>query len=369
MKQLSYSILGVTIAEILFWVVLGGVALALGEFAPYLEWNKGEWWWMLAALPVSALAFIINLKWKVKAVEKLAEEHLADGIVKGFSAGRQTWRFLFWRLSVAFAMLGLLGPKVGSKLVEVESKGSDIVIAIDISNSMMAEDLGPARIDIAHQTIKRLLSKLGSDRVGIVVFAGEAYVQCPLTSDYSSLKIFLNSVSTGLITTQGTAIGNAIEVSLMAFENAPETGRNIIVLTDGENHEDDPVAAAAAANDQGVTVHILGLASIEGGPVPKFSKNGNRIGFLEDTSGQPVVSKLDESTLLAASQAGGGLFTKASNSFVDISPTLDALSKSLKSRSNDVRFTDYDYKFQIFVLLSLFLLLLESFIPNPAHKQ
>ena len=132
MKQLSYSILGVTIAEILFWVVLGGGALALGEFAPYLEWNKGEWWWMLAALPVSALAFIINLKWKVKAVEKLAEAHLADGIVKGFSAGRQTWRFLFWRLSVAFAMLGLLGPKVGSKLVEVESKGSDIVIAIDI---------------------------------------------------------------------------------------------------------------------------------------------------------------------------------------------------------------------------------------------
>ena len=369
MKQLSYSILGVTIAEILFWIVLGCAALVMGEFAPHLEWHMGHWWWILVGLPVSALAFIINLKWKVKAVEKLAEGRLAEGVVQGFSAGRQTWSFLLWRLAVAFAMLGLLGPKVGSKLVEVEAKGSDIVIAIDISNSMMAEDLGPPRLDIAHQTIKRLLSKLGSDRVGIVVFAGEAYVQCPLTSDYSSLKIFLNSVGTGLISTQGTAIGNAIDVSLKAFENAPETGRSILILTDGENHEDDPVAAAASANDQGVSVHVLGLASSEGAPVPKFSKSGNRIGFIEDATGQPVVSKLDESTLLATAHAGGGLFTKASNSFVDINPTLDAFSKSLKSRSSDVRFTDYDHKFQIFILLSIVLLLLESIIPNPAHKR
>ena len=192
-------------------------------------------------------------------------------------------------------VVGLLGPKVGSKLVEVESKGSDIVVAIDISNSMMAEDLGPPRLDIAHQTIKRLLSKLGSDRVGIVVFAGEAYVQCPLTSDYSSLKIFLKSVSTGLISTQGTAIGNAIDVSLKAFENAPETGRSILILTDGENHEDDPVAAAASANEQGVTVHVLGLASTEGAPVPKFSKNGKKIGFLpqeQDTNLNMVIKEL-----------------------------------------------------------------------------
>ena len=368
MKQLSYSILGVTIAEILFWIIFISVALLIGEFAPHLVWHRGQWWWMFAALPVSAIAFIINLKWKVKAVEKLAEGDLADGIVKGFSAGRQTWRFLLWRLAVAFAMLGLLGPKVGSKLVEVESKGSDIVLAIDVSNSMMAEDLGPTRIEIAHQTIKRLLSKLGSDRVGIVVFAGEAYVQCPLTSDFNSLKIFLNSVSPDLISTQGTAIGNAIDVSLKAFENAPKTGRNIIIITDGENHEDDPVASAASANENGVTIHVLGLASKEGGPVPKFSKNGNRIGFIEDSNGQPVVSKLDESTLLATAQAGDGVFTKASNSFIDINPTLDALSKSLKSRSTDVRYTDYNHKFQIFILISIFLLLLESFIPNPAHK-
>ena len=366
--KMSYSILGVCIAELLFWIIVGVCALIIGEFAPHLEWHNLDLWLIAAALPVSSIAYLINLRWKVNAVGKLADTHLAQTLITGFSAGRQTWRFLLWRLALAFAILALLGPKVGSKLVEVESRGSDIMIAIDVSNSMMAEDLGPSRLEIAHQTIKRLISKMGSDRIGIVVFAGEAYVQCPLTSDYSSLKIFLNSVSTGLISTQGTAIGNAIVVSLKAFENAPETGRSILILTDGENHEDDPVAAAAEAFNQGVVVHVLGLASLEGSPIPKLSKNGNRIGFIEDASGQPVVSKLDESTLLATAQAGGGLFTRAVNSYVDINPTLDAFSKTLKTRSSDIRFTDYDHKFQILIALSIFLLVLESLIPNPSKS-
>ena len=126
------------------------------------------------------------------------------------------------------------------------------------------------------------------------------------------------------------------------------------------------MAAAAEAFNQGVVVHVLGLASLEGSPIPKLSKNGNRIGFIEDASGQPVVSKLDESTLLATAQAGGGLFTKAANSFVDINPTLDAFSKTLKTRSSDIRFTDYDHKFQILISISIFLLVLESLIPNPS---
>jgi Ca-activated chloride channel family protein len=230
---------------------------------------------------------------------------------------------------------------------------------------MMTEDLGPSRLRVAHQTVERLLSKLGSDRVGLVVFAGEAYVQCPLTSDYSALKIFLNSVSTDLVSTQGTALGTAIEVSLQAFENAPENGRSILILTDGENHEDDAVAAAAKANDAGVTVHILGLATPEGGPVPRFNKRGKKIGFLETKEGQPVVSKLDESTLIATARAGGGVFTRAQRSFIDVNPILDEFAKSLKTQSTDVRFTDYDHKFQFFILLSIILLVMESIIPNP----
>ena len=368
MMRYKYSVIGLVLAEIVFAVTIVACALVLEEFAPHIEWHRGYWWWGLTVIPVITVAYLIHLRWKVKAVERLADHHLLNGVISGFSVGRQSWRFFIWRVAFAFGVLALLGPKVGSKLVEIESKGSDIIIAIDVSNSMMAEDLGPPRLEIAHQTVNRILSKLGSDRVGIVVFAGDAFVQCPLTSDYTSLKIFLNTVSTSLISSQGTAIGNAIDVGMKAFENAPANGRAIVVITDGENHEDDPVAAAAAALDAGTTVHVMGLASTEGGPIPRFNRNGKKIGFKEDSSGQPVVSKLDESTLLSTAQAGGGVFTKASNSYLDITPTINAINKLEKSKSTDLRFTDYDHKFQYLAILCIALLIIESVIPNPRIK-
>lgn len=364
MKQLKYSIIGITIAEIIFWSCVAALYFFLHEFAPHLEWHKGQWAIYLIALPVASLAYLVNLKWKISATEKLAEANLFPALFKGFSPGRQTWKYLIWRIAVALLFFGVLGPKVGSKLVEVESKGSDIIIAIDVSNSMLSEDLGVARIEVAKQTVLRTLSKLGTDRVGLVVFAGEAYVQCPLTSDYSSLKIFLNSVNTDLITTQGTALGNAINVSIKAFENAPENGRTIIVLTDGENHEDDAVAAASEAQSAGITVHILGLATPEGGPIPKLNNRGRQIGFIEDESGSPVVSKLDEASLIATAQAGGGLFSRTNKSYVDINPVLDALSQTEKTANSDIRYTDYDHKYHAFLLISIFLLALEALIPN-----
>ena len=368
MKLLKYSIIGITIAEIIFWVAFVSLYFFLGEFAPHLEWTKGDWGIYLIALPVASIAYLINLRWKMKASEKLADSGLFPTLFKGFSPGRQTRKFILWRLAAAFLFFGILGPKVGSKLVEVESKGSDIIIAIDVSNSMLSEDLGAPRLDIAKQSVLRLLSNLGSDRVGIVIFAGEAYVQCPLTSDYSSLKIFLNAVNTDLIATQGTALGNAIDVSVKAFENAPENGRSIIILTDGENHEDDAVASASKAQAEGITVHILGLATAEGGPVPKLNNRGKKIGFIEDENGNPVVSKLDEPSLIAAAQAGGGLFSRSNKSYVNISPVLDALAQTEKTANSDIRYTDYDHKFQIFLLVSIFLLALEAIIPNTLRR-
>lgn len=368
MKQLKYSIIGITIAEILFWVIVAALYFFLQEFAPHLEWHKGTWGVYLIALPVASLAYLINLRWKITATEKLADANLFPTLFRGFSPGRQTWKFLIWRIAAALLFFGILGPKVGSKLVEVESKGSDIVIAIDVSNSMLSEDLGVSRIEVAKQTVLRALSKIGTDRVGLVVFAGEAYVQCPLTSDYSSLKIFLNSVHTDLIATQGTALGNAIDISVKAFENAPENGRTIIVLTDGENHEDDAVAAASRALSEGITVHILGLATPEGGPIPKLNNRGRQIGFIEDETGSPVVSKLDEASLIATAQAGGGLFSRTNKSYVDLGPVLSALSQTEKTANSDIRYTDYDHKFQVFLIISLLLLFLEAIIPNTRNS-
>ena len=266
-KLFRSALLGISIAEILFWLlVIFGLWIKI-EFAPHVDLHKPHWTIWIAILPVTSIAFLIHLKWKSRAVENLSESHLQNATFPGFSQARESWRFVIWRLAIAAIIFGLLGPKVGSRLQEVETKGADFVIALDVSNSMLAEDLGLDRLTLARQTVERILNKLGGDRVGLVVFAGEAYVQCPLTSDYSAIKLFLNSISPGLVSTQGTALGQAIEVSVKAFENAPESSRAILLITDGENHEDDPVSAASTAYESGITVHILGVATPEGAPI------------------------------------------------------------------------------------------------------
>ena len=362
-------VLGVFVAEIIFWVFVLAAVLFVAEFAPHVELHRKDLSLLLLALPISAIIFLLNLRWKMKAVSNLAEEKLLEVTYPNLSMGREVWKFLVWRLAVSMIVIGVLGPKVGSRLQEVESQGSDLVIAIDISNSMMAEDLGMTRLSIAKRTVEMILSKLGSDRVGLVIFAGQAYVQCPLTSDYNSLKIFLNTITPDLISVQGTALGEAIDVSVLAFENSAESSRSILLITDGENHEDDPVEAASKARDAGISVHIIGLATPEGAPIPNYDKRGRKVGFIQEADGSPVVSKLDETVLVASATAGGGSFTRAKKSFVNITPVLDALSKAEKTRISNVMFTDYDHRFQTFLIFALILILLESLIPNQISRK
>jgi len=368
-KSFQSMALGVMLAELVFWVFVAAGVLFVNEFAPHIELHREDLILLLFALPIATVSFLIHLKWKMKAVAKLSDEKLAASTFPRLSMGREVWRFLIWRLAIAMVIMGGLGPKVGSKLQEVESQGSDLVIAIDISNSMMAEDLGMDRLSLAKRTVERVLAKLGGDRVGLVIFAGQAYVQCPLTSDYSALKLFLNTISPDLISIQGTALGEAIDVSVLAFKNSPESSRSILLITDGENHEDDPVAAASRAREQGISVHIIGLATPEGAPIPKYDKRGRKVGFIQGTDGAPVVSRLDETVLVATATAGDGSFTRAKKSFVNISPIVNALNSAEKTRTSNVMFTDYDHRFQILLLIALCLIVLESCIPHTTSRK
>ena len=368
-NSLWSMVIGVAIAEAVFWVFVVAAILFVNELAPHVELHRKDLILLLIALPISAVSFLIHLRWKMKAVGKLSEDKLSETTFPRLSMGREVWRFLVWRLAVAMIVVGILGPKVGSKLQEVQSQGSDLVIALDISNSMMAEDLGMPRLSLAKRTVESVLSKLGSDRVGLVIFAGKAYVQCPLTSDYGALKIFLNTISPDLISVQGTALGEAIDVSVLAFENSAESSRSILLITDGENHEDDPVAAASRAREKGIFVHVIGIATPEGAPIPNYDKRGRKVGFIQGLDGSPVVSRIDESVLVATATAGDGSFTRAQKSYVNIEPVITALSKAEKTRISNVRFTDYDHRFQIFLLIALSLILLESFIPHPTSRK
>lgn len=260
-------------------------------------------------------------------------------------------------------VIGIANPQVGTKLEEGKRSGSDIMILLDVSNSMLAGDLNPNRLENAKRAISQLIDHLHSDRIGIIIFAGEAYVQLPITTDYAAAKLFLNNISTDIVPTQGTAIGAAITMGMKSFDQTSGTSKAMIVMTDGENHEDDAVAAAKAAAAENVTIHVIGLGSPEGAPVPIF-KNGNPVGFHKDENNQTVVSKLNEDMCKEISTAGNGVYVRASNANSGLGIIMDQIAKMEKKSYDTKVFKNYEDRFQVFIALAFLLLMLEFFISN-----
>jgi Ca-activated chloride channel family protein len=233
------------------------------------------------------------------------------------------------------------------------------MIVLDVSNSMMAQDIKPSRLDKAKMAISRMVEKLSNDKVGLIVFAGDAYVQLPITTDYSSAKLFLSNISTDIMPIQGTAIGSAIQLATRSFTPETETSKAIIVITDGENHQDDAVAAAKQAREKGITVHTIGMGLEQGAPIPMKGQSGQ---FMKDGNGNVVVSKLDEKTLQEMSKAGEGLYVRASNTNVGLDQLLDEINQMEKSLLEERVYADYAEKYQYFLLMGLFFIFVEFMI-------
>ena len=214
-------------------------------------------------------------------------------------------------LAVAFLILALARPQFGTRLETVRSEGQDVMVALDVSRSMLAEDVAPNRLERARLEIMRILQRLDGDRIGLVAFAGNAFVQSPLTVDYGAAALFLNAMDTGLIPIQGTNLGEALSVALDAFEEGTRDHRVLIVVTDGEDHEGEIEGALERALDEGVQIHTVGIGSLEGVPIPEFTASGERSGFIRDDDGAVVTTRLDESTLERVAQATGGRYFPA----------------------------------------------------------
>ena len=206
-------------------------------------------------------------------------------------------KFYLSLMAFIFIVIGLANPQIGTKQENVKAEGLELMVAIDVSNSMMAQDLSPDRLTAAKLAMERLIERLKSDRIGMIVFAGEAYIQLPLTSDYSAAKLFLQTIDNNIVPTQGTAIGAAIDLAINSFPKEEAKNRALIILTDGENHEDDAIAAAEEARKSGIRVFTVGMGSPSGAPIPVF-KNGRQNGFRQDNEGNTVVSSLNEEMLL-----------------------------------------------------------------------
>jgi Ca-activated chloride channel family protein len=314
----------------------------------------------LALIPLLAFIHLIIARRRKKALEKFGNLEVISSLMPEASFVRPTVKFYIILFALFALIITMAGPQFGTKLETIKRKGIELIIALDVSNSMNATDIGPSRLERAKRAIAQLVDKLNNDRIGIIVFAGEAYTQLPITTDYPSAKMFLNSINTDIVPTQGTAIGSAINLAVNSFSQQEDINRAIIVITDGENHEDNPVEAAKKAAEKGIKVYTVGMGLPKGAPIPV--KGGKANQFMKDRQGNVVISKLDEKTLKEVAIAGNGAYIPANNIRKGINNLVDELSRLEKKEIDAKVYTEYDEQFQYFAGLALLLLLIEFFI-------
>ena len=318
------------------------------------------------------LFFLLFLYWNYRSWQKRAQRKLGDGktvnrLISLRSDFKPLTKFILLLLAFIFMVIGLVDPRMGSKLEKVKREGIDIYVAIDVSNSMLAEDIKPNRLERSKLAISNLIDKLEGDRIGLIVFAGNAYKQLPLTTDYGAAKLFLSAVNTKIVPVQGTAIGAAINMAAKSFDN-DKHNKAIVVITDGENHEDDPVGAAKAAAEKNIKVFTIGMGLPEGAPIPMKDKYGNPSGFKKDRKGNTVITKLNEDMLRRIAAAGDGAYARANNASVGLTKIYDDINKIQKKEIETKQFADYEDRFQMYLAASLFFLLLEVVLVERKSK-
>ena len=319
--------------------------------------------WLLLLVPVLLIVYGISRHLRSRAVLRFGEPSLVRQLMPSWSSAKGWWRMVLFCLAFFFFVIGLSRPLIGAKLSERETRGAEIMICLDVSNSMLAQDYRPDRLSRAKLAISRLVDRLQDDRIGLVVFAGTSFVQLPITADYISAKMFLDNIDTGSIPIQGTAIGDAIITAARGFSAQSEKSRAIIVITDGENHEDDAVAAAKTVAESGIKVYTIGVGSGEGEPIPV---NGE---LLRDKSGNIVVSRLDEQMLKDIAAAGGGSYVHAGNEEFGLNPIVDEISRMEDERLSSIVFEEYDELYMYFLGIALGLFVIEMLIGERRAKR
>jgi len=320
--------------------------------------------WVFGFVFLVFAAQIFYLRRRRQALKEFAGNDLADKLLDNsrLKVKRTKQHLLLWAL--IFLGIALIGPRVGRKLTEVKRKGVDIVIAFDTSTSMNAEDIKPNRLKRAKYETGKFISMLRGDRIGLVAFAGISYLQCPLTLDYSAAKLFLDIIDTGVIGTQGTAIADAIETSIKAFNSKDKKHKVVIVISDGEDHEGDIPAVMEKVKAEGAVIYAVGVGTLTGSPIPVKGANGSEFDFKRDRSGRVVTSALEESTLREIASLSGG---KYYNMKTDGDVFLKIYNEILKMEQKEIcshEYSDYQERYQIFLIIGIILLITEMMIPE-----
>lgn len=318
-----------------------------------------EMLWWLITIPVFVITYIVYTKRKQRQLTEFGDPELMAKLMPDASKSRPIWKFGMLILALILLIVAAARPQYGQKEKTVKRQGIEVMVALDISNSMLAEDVAPNRLDRAKQMLSKMIDNMVDDKVGLVVFAGDAFTQLPITCDYVSAKMFLNTISPTLIPTQGTAIGAALQTAITSFgAQESEAGRAIILITDGENHEDDAIAAAKKANELGMQVFVIGIGKPEGAPIPKPGTND----YFKDRAGQVVVSRLNEEMCQQIAVAGNGAYVRCDNTNTAMRALQQELDRIATTELESTVYADYNEQYQSFVLIALLLLAIEFFI-------
>lgn len=322
---------------------------------------------LVLLVPVLFLLYWFKRRNQRRRMSKLGDRELVERLMPDRPHGKGYLKLVFFSLAWIFFCIGLARPQIGARLKENSRKGSEIVIALDVSNSMMAQDYSPNRLERAKLAISRLVDKLSGDRIGLIIFAGESFVQLPITTDYVSAKIFLKTISPESIPVQGTALADAIRTGMRSFSGEGQMGQGnkaVILITDGENHEDDPIIAAKEAAQEGIKVFTIGVGTPEGKLIPLGDGS-----FMKDKDGNNVVTKLDESTLMEIAQAGDGAYVRAGNAEFGLNPIIDELKELENQEFSSQVFEDFDEQYMYFFAVALFFFILELLLGSRATKR
>jgi Ca-activated chloride channel family protein len=319
--------------------------------------------WLLALVPGLLLLFWLRARARRRTLAALGEHALVQRLMPRHSMGRERLKRTLQAVVLGLLILAAADPQIGNKVEDVKRQGFEIMVCLDVSNSMLATDLEPNRLERAKLNISKLVDRLRNDRVGIIVFAGDAYVQLPLTIDHAAAKLFLRTIDTDIVPAQGTAIGKAIELAQRSFSPETKSDRAIIIISDGENHDEDALQAATSAGESGIIIHTVGIGSTEGTPLPEY-RNGQMVGYRKDREGHTVVSKLNETILQQIAASANGTYVQANASGNALDLLLDRLEEMQREEFGSTMFTSYEDRFQYLLAAALIILLLEFITPT-----
>ena len=325
------------------------------------ELDHPYYFYLLAMIPVMVLLYLALILWKKKARKAFGDSELLEQLAPERSTAKPFVKLLLAVLIIASLSVGLVNPKVGTRLETVKREGVDIVFALDVSKSMLAADVRPNRLEKSKQLVSRTLDKLVSDRVGMIIYAGSAYPQLPITTDYSAARLFLKSVDTDIIPSQGTAIADAIDMATGYYDDEEQKNRVLVIITDGEDHEEGISEAVEKARDKGIKIFTVGVGTDRGAPIPDM-RNGYNVGYKKDRNGEVVVSKLNTDVLRQIAKETDGGYINGTNTREVVDFLMESISEMEKKEFEATVFSDYEDQFQWFLGLALLLLILDVFV-------